>query len=115
MSPKLPSKLSSDGLLIGYSLDEEQHRPVMGFRFGEAIEDEDPDDDMLEPVLHTGDGHLITLARTGAGKGIGCTIPALLRYDGPVIVIDPSSAREPRSPVWNQPSFRDSAVASGLL
>ena len=88
-APRLPTKLSPKGLLIGYSLDDEQHRPVMGFQFGEAIEDEDLDDEMLEPVLHTGDGHLITLARTGAGKGIGCIIPALLRYQGPVIVIDP--------------------------
>lgn len=87
--PKLPTKLSPDGLLIGYSLEDEQHRPVMGFQFGEAIEDEEPDDDILEPILHTGDGHLVTLARTGAGKGVGCIIPALLRYRGPVIVIDP--------------------------
>jgi type IV secretion system protein VirD4 len=86
---KLPTKLSPDGLLIGYSLEADKHRPVMGFQFGEAIEDEDRDDDMLEPVLHTGDGHLITLARTGAGKGVGCIIPALLRYPGPAIVIDP--------------------------
>lgn len=86
---KLPAKLSPDGLLIGYSLEADKHRPVMGFQFGEAIEDEDRDDDMLEPVLHTGDGHLITLARTGAGKGVGCIIPALLRYRGPAIVIDP--------------------------
>ena len=85
----LPSKLSPDGLLIGYSLDEELHRPIMGFQFGDAIEDEDADDGMLEPILHTGDGHLITLARTGAGKGVGCIIPALLRYRGPAIVIDP--------------------------
>ena len=88
-APKLPSRLSPDGLLIGYSLDADRHRPVMGFQFGDAIEDEDRDDDMLEPVLHTGDGHLITMARTGAGKGVGCIIPALLRYRGPVIVIDP--------------------------
>ena len=86
---KLPTKLSPDGLLIGYSLEADKHRPVMGFQFGEAIEDEDRDDDMLEPVLHTGDGHLITLGRTGAGKGVGCIIPALLRYPGPAIVIDP--------------------------
>ncbi|MEC7743596.1 MAG: type IV secretory system conjugative DNA transfer family protein [Pseudomonadota bacterium] len=86
---KLPTRLSPDGLLIGYSLDEERHRPVMGFEFGDAIEDEDPDNELLEPILHTGDGHLITLARTGAGKGVGCIIPALLRYPGPVIVIDP--------------------------
>lgn len=85
----LPTKLSSDGLLIGYSLDEARHRPIMGFEFGDAIEDDDPDNELLEPILHTGDGHLITLARTGAGKGVGCIIPALLRYRGPVIVIDP--------------------------
>ena len=88
-APRLPAKLSPDGLLIGYSLEEEEHKPVMGFRFGDAVEDEEPGDDLLEPILHTGDGHLITLARTGAGKGVGCIIPALLRYRGPVIVIDP--------------------------
>lgn len=87
--PTLPSKLSPDGLLIGYSLDEAAHRPVMGFQFGEAVEDEDADGGMLEPILHTSDGHLITLARTGAGKGVGCIIPALLRYRGPAIIIDP--------------------------
>ena len=38
---KLPTKLSPDGLLIGYSLEADKHRPVMGFQFGEAIEDED--------------------------------------------------------------------------
>jgi type IV secretion system protein VirD4 len=43
----------------------------------------------LEPILHTGEGHLITVAPTGAGKGVGCIIPSLLRYQGPVIVIDP--------------------------
>src|SRR2546426_8867895 len=31
----------------------------------------------------------MTIAPTGAGKGTGCIIPALLRYPGPVIVIDP--------------------------
>ena len=61
----------------------------MGFRFGDAIEDQEGGQELLEPILHTGDGHLITLARTGAGKGVGCIIPALLRYRGPVIVIDP--------------------------
>ena len=86
---RLPAKLAPDGLLIGYSLEEERHKPVMGFRFGDAVEDDEPDDGLLEPMLHTGDGHLITLARTGAGKGVGCIIPALLRYRGPVIVIDP--------------------------
>lgn len=85
----LPTKLTGDGILIGYSLEEDRHKPVMGFRFGDAAEDDDDAGDMLEPILNTGDGHLITLARTGAGKGVGCIVPALLRYSGPVIVIDP--------------------------
>ena len=89
LTARLPTRLESDGLLIGYSLEEERHRPVMGFRFGDAVEDEDAGSDLLEPILHTGDGHLITLARTGAGKGVGCIVPALLRYRGSVIVIDP--------------------------
>ena len=32
---------------------------------------------------------LMTIAPTGAGKGTGCIVPALLRFDGPVIVVDP--------------------------
>ncbi len=35
------------------------------------------------------EGHLITVAPTGAGKGISCAIPALLMWDGPAVVIDP--------------------------
>jgi type IV secretion system protein VirD4 len=35
------------------------------------------------------DGHLITFAPTGAGKGIRVIIPNLLHYRGPVIVVDP--------------------------
>jgi type IV secretion system protein VirD4 len=35
------------------------------------------------------DGHIITVAPTGAGKGRGAIIPNLLRYEGPVIVVDP--------------------------
>lgn len=35
------------------------------------------------------EGHLITVAPTGAGKGVSCIIPALLSWRGPAIVIDP--------------------------
>ncbi len=35
------------------------------------------------------DGHIITVAPTGAGKGRGAIIPNLLRFDGPAIVVDP--------------------------
>jgi type IV secretion system protein VirD4 len=41
------------------------------------------------PVLYHGDSHLMTIAPTGAGKGIGVIIPNLLRYTGTVIAIDP--------------------------
>lgn len=33
--------------------------------------------------------HLVTIAPTGAGKGVSCAIPALLNWPGPAIVIDP--------------------------
>lgn len=36
-----------------------------------------------------GEGHAITIAPTGAGKGRNVIIPNLLHYPGPVIVIDP--------------------------
>lgn len=35
------------------------------------------------------EGHLITIAPTGAGKGVSCAIPALLTWQGPAIVVDP--------------------------
>ncbi len=40
-------------------------------------------------LRYTGDAHLLTLAPTGAGKGVGCVIPNLLTYTGSVLVTDP--------------------------
>jgi type IV secretion system protein VirD4 len=37
----------------------------------------------------TGEGHLMTIAPTGSGKGCSAIIPNLLRYEGSVIVTDP--------------------------
>lgn len=46
--------------------------------------------EFLSPVWDDGrEGHLVTVAPTGAGKGVGCIIPALLTWRGPAIVIDP--------------------------
>ncbi|TWU04525.1 type IV secretory system conjugative DNA transfer family protein [Stieleria varia] len=42
-------------------------------------------------VRYSGDGHLITIAPTRAGKGVGTVIPNLLSYQGPVVVIDPKA------------------------
>lgn len=40
-------------------------------------------------ISYAGDGHLITVAPTGAGKGRSVIIPNLLNYPGPIVVIDP--------------------------
>jgi type IV secretion system protein VirD4 len=40
-------------------------------------------------VYYTGNAHLITLAPTGAGKGVSTIIPNLLTYRGSIFCIDP--------------------------
>lgn len=40
-------------------------------------------------IADPGEGHLMTIAPTGAGKGRSAIIPTLLSYRGPVIVVDP--------------------------
>ena len=41
-------------------------------------------------LLHySGEAHLLTIAPTRSGKGIGTIIPNLLTYDGPLLCIDP--------------------------
>jgi len=62
------------GLLLGW-----QEPPASGRR-----------SEFPTPVWDDGrEGHLVTVAPTGAGKGVGCIIPALLTWRGPAIVIDP--------------------------
>lgn len=41
-----------------------------------------------EPLVYRGDGHLMTVAPTGAGKGVGVIVPNLLTYPGSVIAVD---------------------------
>ena len=86
-NPPLPvaDTLDDDGLLLGWSLETRPRRIPVGFSSGPN----EMDDRHLSPILHTGGGHLMTFAPTGAGKGVGAVIPALLNYTGPVIVIDP--------------------------
>lgn len=84
---KVPDWLPEDGLLVGYSLEHEQHPPVPGFHFGPP--NIGPHSGYLEPILHAGDGHLMTIAPTGAGKGVGAIIPTMLHYRGSVIIVDP--------------------------
>lgn len=98
-----PTPWSADGLLVGWSLEAERRRLPIGFarqpeaaavpramgRDDEALIVDGPDPEGLDAILYQGNGHLMTVASTGAGKGVGCIIPALLRHPGSVIVIDP--------------------------
>jgi type IV secretion system protein VirD4 len=86
-SLRLPDTLPEPGLLVGWSLESRTPRRPIGFNYGNPLKV--PATGYLDPILLNGEGHLMTIAPTGAGKGTGCIIPALLRYPGPVIVIDP--------------------------
>ena len=48
-----------------------------------------PDGDFLR---YDGDGHILTFAPTGAGKGVSVVVPNLLEYPGSVVCIDPKGA-----------------------
>ena len=86
MTRKTQKDISDKGLLVGWSLEHQKRPPIFGFH---SREEEKAPIDQLEPILLTGEGHLMTVAPTGAGKGVSCIIPALLRYQGPVVVVDP--------------------------
>lgn len=62
------------GLLLGWTEPHAKRRPT-----------EFPQD----VWANADEGHLVTVAPTGAGKGVSCIIPALLTWQGPAIVIDP--------------------------
>lgn len=84
----LPDNVDEPGLIVGWSLEREHRRRPIGFKFGTAAA-ADPATPAVAPILMEREGHLMTIAPTGAGKGTGCIVPALLRFDGPVIVVDP--------------------------
>lgn len=45
--------------------------------------------DLSHAISYNQEGHLVTFAPTGSGKGVSVIIPNLLHYEGPVITIDP--------------------------
>ncbi len=87
LSLKMPDRLDGDGILVGWSMETEHLRRPIGFGFGDPTKT--PRTGYIDPILLEGEGHLITIAPTGAGKGVGAIVPALLRFPGSVIVIDP--------------------------
>ena len=78
------SPLPSGSLLLGW------RQPDSSAGIGFAAAGEAPDfSDTVEPCLADDEGHLVTFAPTGEGKGRSSIIPALLTFDGTAIVIDP--------------------------
>ncbi len=85
--PSLPPRIEGPGLLIGWSLEEQASHVPVGFSIGDPVTVDSPK--LIDPILFNEEGHLLTIASTGAGKGVGCIIPALLTHTGPMIVVDP--------------------------
>ena len=84
----LPQRVDHPGLIVGWSLELDRHRRPIGFSYGGSAPAGNASA-VVNPILMEREGHLMTIAPTGAGKGTGCIVPALLRFPGPVIVIDP--------------------------
>lgn len=83
------SKLPRPHLLLGWREPQSpQPAKILGFESPEPTPSV-----RIKPrrqrVSYRGDGHLLCVAPTGAGKGRGLIIPNLLHYTGPVIVSDP--------------------------
>lgn len=72
-------------LLLGWPLEilGNQNRPFTAFRSSSRFTD------ISTAERYPKDGHLVTFAPTGAGKGVRVIIPNLLHYAGPVIAVDP--------------------------
>ena len=70
--------------VLGWSRAEQAQRGF-GFQPAPAASDQPSE----AAINDAGEGHLMTIAPTGAGKGRSVIIPTLLSYGGPVIVIDP--------------------------
>lgn len=85
---KLPKTIPDNGILLGYSLEHETRKTPIGF-YTDDTSEPSPETGYLSPLIYEGGNHLMTIAPTGAGKGVNCIIPTLLHYKGPVIVIDP--------------------------
>lgn len=49
-----------------------------------------------------GDGHLLTVAPTRSGKGVGVVIPNLLNYPGSVLVVDPKGENYAITHSWRE-------------
>src|SRR5690606_17532726 len=61
---RFPESLDDSGLLVGWSLEKRAPRRPIGFSYGDP--GKSPATGYIDPVLLAGEGHLITIAPTGA-------------------------------------------------
>lgn len=76
---------TKDAIVLGWEAPKEKPQ-AMGFA---APDTASAEQEARRPIAFDGEGHLMTIAPTGKGKGRAAIIPTLLTYDGPVIVVDP--------------------------
>jgi type IV secretion system protein VirD4 len=88
------------GLLLGWTLTQ-LARPPIGFVPSPALVRKGHPT-QRQALSYNQEGHLLTVAPTGAGKGTSCIIPALLTYPGQVIVIDPKGEAYRVTARWRQ-------------
>src|ERR1700684_2772047 len=91
MTKPIPSRADAwerPGQLLGWpTAYDERSKPARGDRT--KIKTLGSRQNLRNAIRYTGDGHLVTFAPTGAGKGAGVIIPNLLHYNGSIIVVDP--------------------------
>lgn len=73
-------------------------------RLGRLPIDGPEDDDLGILLWFQGEGHLLTVAPIGAGKGQRFILPNLLSYEGPVVVLDPKGENY-RETAWRRSHF----------
>ncbi|SOE20100.1 type IV secretion system protein VirD4 [Spirosomataceae bacterium TFI 002] len=74
----------SNEILMGYSHSNFQQ--IVGFKSNKTKKASPIPEELL---TFDGRAHIITIAPTGAGKGIGTVQPNILNYEGPLITLDP--------------------------
>ncbi len=64
-----------------------------------------------EYLRYEGDGHLITIAATRSGKGVGTVMPNLLNYKGGMLVTDPKGENYAVTADWRREVLGQEVVA----
>jgi type IV secretion system protein VirD4 len=77
-------------------------KPTEGFLLGKIDN---------EYLRYDGDGHLITIAATRSGKGVGAVMPNLLNYTGSMLITDPKGENYAVTAAWRRDHLRQKIVA----